>query len=154
MLLDPQPCGLVHLAHSTIEWEPGAVVCRFAAGVQTRSDWGSLLRDQREWYEGVVRTCGYDDRVAAYALHHDFCHLWLPERLWGVPSPTLEAVANGWPPPPINRSEEYLVNTVQWALATGNLEYRAEYLRQIVGEDWIQVLADLADALDALARPL
>lgn len=154
MILNPQPAGLRHLRFSTIEWVPGLVVCRFPGGARTRGDWGALMRDQREWYEGVVRACGYGDQIAAYALHHDFCHLWVPQRVWNIPSPTLEAVANGWPSPPVNRSEEYLINTVQWTIATGDRSHNREYLRQVVGEDFEQVLDELQAALDDLARPL
>jgi hypothetical protein len=151
-VIEPAASGRWAFRHSVFEWRPGVVTVRFASGRGTEGDWGRLLDEQRQWYEGVVAKCGYAS-VPAYSVHHDFCHLWLPERLWGIPSPTLWAVAHAHKPPPINASEEYLVNTVQWTLATGDRDWNAEYLRQIVGEDWRAVLDALQADLDALAEP-
>lgn len=126
-----------------LDWWPGRVRVEFCDGTRTLLDYGNMPPDQADWYRGIAHLCGYDDPFR-YAVHHDLAHCWLSQRLWGVPSPTLWAVAHDLPDPAINGSEEYLVNTAQWTLATGNREWHAEYLRQIVGDGWRETL----DALE------
>jgi hypothetical protein len=59
------------------------------------------------------------------------------------PSPTLWAVAHGDPPPADNREEEHLVNNVQYALATGQVQLYRSFFRERIGNMWLTALIRL-----------
>jgi hypothetical protein len=71
----------------------------------------------------------------------------------GQCSPTLLAAARGakWE---YSEHEEFVVNTIQWTLATGDCRPYESYLNCILGTDWLSKLERIGGLLDRVRVPL
>lgn len=112
----------------------------FNDGAFTECNWRDMPQEQKDWYVDIARKCGYED-VGLYAYHHDYLHCKLAEDLWDIPSPTLWSVAHNEPVPIINPHEEYMINTLQWCIATQNSDWHNNYFTQVIGADWTKYLS-------------
>ena len=121
------------------------------------TDYGALIRidggcEVRTWphpsqphYHVIAHRCGYGDDLMAYCFEHDFCHLFLCERLANRLSPVLYEQAGGtfedfrggtWP-----AWEEIAVQAFQRWL-------RANERPIIAGVDWDALKAEALALLD------
>jgi hypothetical protein len=133
----------ITLRHAIVSVSDDAVVCRFQDGTSSTCD---ITQSHGPKYRETAAFWGYSDHVR-YAQHHDLIHCWLWDRLHDQPSPTLWAEAHDLPPPPENRTEEHLVNHVQYTLAQRSNEF-SSFLLWHIGVDWRRTLNDLRTLLE------
>jgi hypothetical protein len=85
------------------------IVLKFGCIEFTSSGCTTIFADNRKWsaqphhtphYHVIAHRCGYGDDLLRYAQEHDFCHLFVAERLRERPSVVLHALAHGREPDP------------------------------------------------------
>jgi hypothetical protein len=127
-------------SHVTIDDQQ--VITRFPDGKQAVC---KIEQGDNPWYRSVAESCGYGEEWRFYAKHHDLFHSWLWENLHAAPSPTLWSVAHSQQRPECG-DEEWLVNTIQWTVATGRRDCHTQRLARLMGTEW-QAITDRLESV-------
>ena len=82
---------MIQLAHSKLEWTDYGCLTTFNDGKSI----ASIPHWQDHHYHVIAHRTGYEDDLLRYTREHDFCHLFVSEKLHDIPSPVLWALAHG-----------------------------------------------------------
>ena len=82
---------MIQLKHSKLERTDYGSLTTFEDGKSI----ASIPHYQDHHYHVIAHRTGYEDDLHTYCVEHDFAHLFVMEKLHGIPSPILWALAHG-----------------------------------------------------------